>query len=234
MAIGNFITRVIKQLRTNIIAGVLLIFPLFISIFIIVKIFSWVDSALPGVFGAEWATGFGVFVILLISYFTGLLAKNFIGKKIIATGNAIIANIPILNKIYLGVQQIVDTIGLQNKKLFERVVLIEYPKQNCYSIGFVTCDRNGDFSKRVGQDLTAVFIPTTPNPTSGFLLYYPESELIDLNIPVEIAIKRVMSAGMLSDEQLAKRGAAVPSGEGWNWTSLFKSNKPEKMFDPRD
>ncbi|MFP4164638.1 MAG: DUF502 domain-containing protein [Chitinispirillaceae bacterium] len=234
MPFKNALKNIFKQLRTNIIAGILLIFPLFISIFIIVKVFGWVDSALPGVFGVEWTTGFGAFIILLISYFTGLSAKNFFGKKIIATGNAVIANIPVLNKIYLSAQQIVDTIGLQNKKLFERVVLIEYPKENCYSVGFVTCDKNPDFSKRIGQDLTAVFIPTTPNPTSGFLLYYPESEITDLNIPVELGIKRVMSAGMLSDEQLAQKGAAVPKGEGWNWTKIFKRSEMETMFDPRD
>ncbi len=230
---GYFFKRMLKQLRSNIITGILVIFPLFITIFIIVKVFSWVDSALPGVFGAEWATGLGVLVILLIAYFTGILAKNYFGKRILAAGNKLISGIPILNKIYLGVQQIVDTVSLQNKRLFERVVLVEYPKANCYCIGFVTSEHNKEFSQKTGQNLIAVFIPTTPNPTSGFLLYYPESDVVDLNIPVEVAIKRVMSAGMLSDDQLIK--PATGTGTGWNLMSLFRRTaKTETMFDPRD
>ena len=214
------IKHVLKQLRSNIIAGILLIIPLLITLIIIIKLFVWVDSALPLVLGVEWAKGIGITVTLVIAYFAGLLAKNYFGKKIIDIGNAVMSNIPILNKIYLGVQQIVDALSLQNKKMFERVVLIEYPKDNCYTIAFVTSNKNADFAKKVGEDLVSVFIPTTPNPTSGFLLYYPEKDVINLDIPVEVAVKRIMSAGLLNGDHIQSQKAS--GAKSWNWVNLFK------------
>lgn len=207
----------LKQIRSNIIAGIFLFIPLLITLLILFKLFEWVDSALPNVLGVEWATGLGITVTLFIAYFLGILAKNYFGKKLIDTANAILSNIPLLNKIYLGVQQIVETVSLQNKKLFDRVVLVEYPKKDCYSIAFVTSNDNRDFSGKTGQDLIAVFVPTTPNPTSGFLIYYPKEDVIELEMPVEVAIKRVMSAGLLNGEQL------FPSTpKTWEWGKFFK------------
>ncbi len=221
--------KIIKQIRTNIIAGVFLIIPLLITLLIIFKLFEWVDSALPNVLGVQWATGLGVTATLFIAYFTGILAKNYFGKKLIDTANAIMCNIPVLNKIYLGVQQIVDTVSLQNKKLFDRVVLVQYPKENCYCIAFVTSNVNKDLSNKTGKKLIAVFIPTTPNPTSGFLLYYPQEEVIDLDMPVEVAIKRVMSAGLLNGEQILQK-ASVP--KPWEWADFFKRD-PDTILRKR-
>jgi len=225
----RIVKKIFKQLRNNILTGVLLIIPLFVTFIIIAKLFLWVDSALPGVIGVEWAPGFGILAILVIAYFAGLAAKNYFGKKLIEIGNAIIGSIPILNKLYLAVQQIVDAFSLQNKKLFERAVLIEFPKANCFSIAFVTSENNQDFSTRIGQKMLAVFVPTTPNPTSGYLLYFPENDVIDLNIPVEAAIKLVMSAGMLSAEQIGKAtagsGNKKASLKDLNIGKLFKRNQ---------
>ncbi|MDG5814645.1 DUF502 domain-containing protein [Chitinispirillales bacterium ANBcel5] len=228
------VKEILKQFRSNVIAGVLLIIPLLVTLLIIIQLFVWIDSALPSVLGVEWGTGFGITVTIVLAYIVGLLAKNYFGKKLIDTGDALMANIPVLNKIYLGVQQVVDAVSLQNKKLFEKVVLIEYPKENCYTIAFVTSSKNADFAKLVGKDLVAVFIPTTPNPTSGFLLYYPEDDIIYLDIPVEVAVKRIMSAGLLNGESVIDQ---KPVGlKAWNWTSIFKRNteEDESILDFRD
>lgn len=230
---GFLFKKFLKQIRTNIITGTFLIIPLFVTVIIMVKLFQWVDSALPGILGADWAPGIGILITLVIAYFGGLAAKNYFGKKFIDTGNAIISNIPFLNKIYLAIQQIVDAVSLNKKRLFERAVLIEFPKTDSYCIGFVTSEINTVFSLKTGQKLVAVFIPTTPNPTSGYLLYYPESDIIDLNIPVEAAIKLVMSGGILNSDHSPK--GKPMSSKNWSWIRMFNKNSSKTAIsDPRD
>jgi uncharacterized membrane protein len=227
--------KVIKQIRNNIIAGIFIILPIFITVFLIVNIFLWVDSSLPGILGMEWATGFGILVLLAIAYIAGLIAKNYFGKKIMATGNTIINKIPVVNKVYPAVQQIVDAVNMQNKKLFERAVLVEFPKENCYSIAFVTAEKNPVFSDKMGKKLIAVYMITAPNPTSGFLLYYPEEDVIDVDMPIDVAMKKIMSIGMLDDDHLIKESLKAGTNTEWNKTPIFKREpKIEKVLDPRD
>lgn len=223
-----FLKRFFKQVRSNIIAGILLLIPLVLSIIIMVKLFQWVDSVLPSIIGADWVPGVGVLVILIVAYFAGVAAKNFFGKKLISTANAIIANIPVLNKVYLAIQQIVDAATLSKKNLFERAVLLEFPRPGSFGIGFVTSENNNDFSMKAGQKLVSVFLPTTPNPTSGFLLYVSEDELIDLNLPVEVAIKLVMSGGILSADDSTRPPQASPLSIK-EWMGLFKRKRQSSL-----
>ncbi len=219
-----------RLIRGNIIAGVLLLLPLITTIYVFVKLFELVDSALPTIFSSlpfvgqhmpqTWPTGVGIGITLVVAYFAGLAAKNYIGKLMIQTGNSIISNIPILNKIYLGVQQILDAAVTTNKKMFDRPVLIEYPKENSYCIGFVTSSTTGEIPEKLNAPTISLFVPTTPNPTSGFLLFLPQSEVIELDMGVETAIKLVMSAGMVNADQLKKTQHlyAVPTSlKNFNW-----------------
>ena len=193
----SLITRFFREIRRTVLAGILILIPLVLSVVILWRLFEWADKALPGTLGLRWPPFAGLFVSLLIVYLVGLAAKNWLGRKVIATGNAVIVSIPILNKLYLIIKQIVDTVTLDKKKLFERVVLLKYPHDNCYVIGFVTSEDNQQFSAKVGKNLMAVFVPNAPNPTTGFLFYVPEEELVTINIPVEYAFKLVVSAGVL-------------------------------------
>jgi len=222
----ELLDKVVKQISNNIITGIFMILPVFITIFLIATIFLWVDSSLPGILGMEWSTGFGILVLLVIAYIAGLIGKNYIGKKISAASNAVINRIPVINKVYPAVQQIVDAINTQNKKLFERVVLVEFPKENCYSIAFVTAEKNPIFSDRMGKKLIAVYMITAPNPTSGFLVYYPEEDVINVDMPVDVAMKKIMSIGMLHDDQLIKE--ALKNGTD------VQRKETEKVLDPRD
>lgn len=219
-----FLKRFVKQVRSNIIAGILLLIPLVLSIVILVKLFQWVDSALPGIIGADWVPGLGILVILIVAYFAGVAAKNFFGKKLISTANAIIANIPVLNKVYLAIQQLVDAATISKKNLFDRAVLIEFPRPGSFGIGFVTRENNKDFSAKTGQKMVSVFLPTTPNPTSGFLLYIPEDELIDLNLSVEAAIKLIMSGGILNTDDSSRQPVTTPLSIK-EWVGLFKRKR---------
>ena len=220
----------VKKLRSNIIAGIFVILPVFITFILIERIFLWIDSSLPGLLGVDWPIGIGILVLLTCAYIAGLIANNYVGKKIFATGNIFISRIPIVNKVYPAVQQIVDAVNMQNKKLFERVVLVEFPKKDCYSIAFVTAEENPIFSDKMGKKLIAVYMITAPNPTSGFLVYYPEEDVINVDMPVDVAMKKIMSIGMLHDDQLIKESLKARKNSERGKTSIFRwESKTEKV-----
>jgi uncharacterized membrane protein len=226
-----------RTVRNNILAGILLIIPVAGSIFILVKLFTWADAVLPGMLGLHWVSGVGIAVSLVIAYMLGFLAKNWLGRKIIATGNAIIINIPILNKIYLLLKQIIDAVSIDRKKLFERVVMIEFPRSGSFALGLVTSEANAGFSAKAGRKLLAVFMPKVPNPTTGFLLYIPEEEVITLDIPVEAAIKLIVSGGLLGADAFDGTVKLPVSAKQWNWMDIFGGKarrKKHAQFDPRD
>jgi|WetSurMetagenome_2_1015567.scaffolds.fasta_scaffold07745_2 uncharacterized membrane protein len=232
-----FIKKFLKQVRNNILTGIFLIIPLIGSVWIIVKLFVWADSALPGIFGQDWIVGTGLLVTLLLAYITGLATKYWLGRKIIASGNSVIARVPILNKIYLVLKQIIETVTGDKKKLFERAVLIEFPQKGSYGLGFVTSQKNEMFSTLTTRNLVAVFLPTAPNPTTGFLLYIPEEDIITLDMPVETAIKLIVSAGLLSKDRLAETQTLPDSPNHWNWLDIFKKKhkgEARHLHDPRD
>jgi uncharacterized membrane protein len=236
----------LRQIRTNVVAGVLLLIPLVTTLYVFFKLFTLIDSILPSFFHAilpfmpeEWIPGVGALLVVVIAYFVGLAAKNYVGRVIIDTGNAIISNIPMLNKIYLGVQQVLDAVVAGNKQLFERAVLIEYPKKDSYCVAFVTSRTMGEIQRKTAEDVVSVFVPTTPNPTSGFLLFLPESQIINLDMNVETAVKTVMSAGMVNPDQLKQIGNryAIPHQlKKWNWLRIFKRGNRDDIItpDPRD
>jgi uncharacterized membrane protein len=232
-----FIKKFFKQVRNNILTGIFLIIPLIGSIWIIAKLFIWADSALPGILGQDWFIGTGLLVTLLLAYLTGLATKYWLGRKIIATGNSLIAKVPILNKIYLVLKQIIDTVTGDKKKLFERAVLIEFPRKGTYGLGFITSQKNEMVSTLTARNMVAVFMPTAPTPTQGFLLYVPEEDIIPLDMPGETAIKLIVSAGLLSNERLAQNETLPDSANHWNWLDIFKKKNKggaRHMHDPRD
>ena len=231
-----FFDRFMKQIRSNIFAGLLLIIPLAGSLLIIIKLFNWADSFLPDLIHTKWFPGVGLLVGLISVYLLGVLAKNWFGRKIISSGNSVIVRIPFLNKIYLVLKQIIDTVTMDKKKVFDRAVMIEFPRKECYTLGLVTSEKNESFSVSLGRKVVAVFIPNAPNLTAGFLQYVPEEDVITLDIPVETALKLVMSCGILSTEKSPLETATPASSNHWNWLDIF-GKKPKNvtgLFDPRD
>jgi uncharacterized membrane protein len=227
--------RFMKRVRNTLLTGVLLIIPVAGSVFIFWKVFLLIDRALPAVMGTRWFPGVGFFVTVAIIYLVGLLAKNWFGRKIIETGNSIIITIPFLNKIYLILKQIIDTVSIDKKTMFNRTVLVEYPRKDSFAVGFITSEHNAGFSAKAGRKLVAVFVPTVPNPTSGFLLYIPEEDVITLDISVEAGFKLIVSAGLIGTEKPAATIPATPLR--WNWMDIFKrkTHKPKPVpHDPRD
>lgn len=235
--------KVFKHFRANFTTGIFILIPVAATLYIVFRIFVFLDSMLPAFIHAiipqipiRWVPGLGILFIILISYSIGLAAKNYFGRVIIDTGNAIVSKIPLVNKIYLGVQQIIDSVSLERKKLFDKVVLVEFPHKHSYSLGFLTSTRTGEVAKKLSPDIVSVFVPQSP-PVGGFLIYVPRSEIIELDMNAETAIKTIISAGLVSSEQFRRTDHLyrLPKQlKNWNWTKIFDKTRKYPNFDPRD
>jgi uncharacterized membrane protein len=148
--------------------------------------------------------GIGVLLTVMIIFFTGLLAANFVGKRLVDYGDAFVARIPLVNSIYTGVKQVTQTLFKPGGQSFRKVLLVEFPSPGIYSIAFQTGEGSKDIEKALEEDhLVSYFIPTTPNPTSGFLMMAPRSKVIELDMSVDQALKFVISLGVVQPIQPA-------------------------------
>ena len=202
--------KLFSKLRANFMAGILVILPLVITYeiikFIVVKAkvlhFANIITGkfVEPAYSRYIIVGIAVLLILatifIILMVIGMLARNVIGKRLILFGESILARIPMVNKIYRAVQQISH--AFVGKVIFTRVVLLQYPRKGIYSIGFVTSDTKGEIGSEISKDSINVFLPTTPNPTSGYLLFVPEKDTISLSMSVEDAMKLVISGGAVT------------------------------------
>lgn len=152
---------------------------------------------------------FSVIVVALI--LIGLLARNFIGRQILGIIESIAENIPIVRSVYSSIRQIVDAFQTTSGSSFKKVVMIEYPRQGLYSFGFITKDSSEFLNQATGEVCVNIFIPTTPNPTSGFILIVPKKDVIDPGIPIEHGIKFIISAGLVEPFAKLPEGA-LPNG----------------------
>jgi len=150
----------------------------------------------------------------------GLLARNYFGRKIIEWVDSALLRIPLLNKIYGATKQVNDAFSSTNKTAFRTVVLVEFPHAGVYSIGFITSDQQEEVEARTGQKVVCVFVPATPNPTSGFLLMVPETKAIKLDMSVPDAIKYVISLGAILP-------ANIPPGQNFKGLRVGLPTLPE-------
>jgi uncharacterized membrane protein len=189
-----------KHLKKKFITGLLLLIPLLVTIYIIYLIVSSFDAIISPIIknvtlkiiGKEiYIPGTGFFLFIIIAYITGIIASNYIGKTLLSYGETLLRKIPFVKGIYSSVKDMTDAFSSEKKRSFKEVVLAEFPLKGRYAIGFIT--------KRIktgeGKDICSVFIPTTPNPTSGYLILIPEEELIFLDMPVDSALKYIVSLG---------------------------------------
>ena len=228
----------VKQIRSNILYGVFLLLPLVASIFIIVKLFHWMDSwiylVIPQSLRRDIVPGMGVIVLFLGTYLLGLFARNYLGRRLLQIGNRILKKIPFFNKIYGVLKQVVDAVASPKKKVLDKVVLIEFPQKGSYCLAFVTSRENKAISKAAGSSMISVFLPKVPNPASGFLLYVPASKVVEVDMSMETALKLIMSAGVVTPDKKEPsedvvRVQDLPS----LLLRLFKPPKKE-FHDPRD
>jgi len=143
--------------------------------------------------------GVGVVIFLIFTVFVGWVAKGFIGRSLLRAAEGLVESIPVVRSVYGGVKQIAETVFNQTDTSFDKACLIEYPRKGIWAIGFISTDAKGEIAEKNQADssLISVFVPTTPNPTSGFLLFFPRNDVIELEMTVEDAAKLVISAGLV-------------------------------------
>ena len=194
----------LRRLRTIVIAGLVVTVPIGITIWIFVWLFTEIDKILrpyvTDIFGHEIiGVGFGVIVVLVL--IVGTIATNMLGKRIVRWTESLLGKIPMMRTIYVALKQIAQGFSGQDKTGFMHVVMVEYPRKGIYTIGFVT----NEYTDASGKKLVNVFIPTAPNPTTGFLQIAGESEVIRTNLTVEEAVKMVISAGRISPKEVSDK-----------------------------
>ena len=187
------------RLRNYFITGIVVLIPIGLTLYLTKFIIDISSNILPKELNPNFYLPFkipGLEIIVTIIFITliGSLSLSFIGKKILQIFNDLLKKIPILRTIYSAIGQMAETLA-PNRKSKKSVVLIEYPRKGSWAVGFATKDNKGEISKKTNKNLVNVFVPTTPNPTSGFLLMFPKDEIIYLDMTFEEASKFIVSAG---------------------------------------
>jgi len=189
-----------RILRRIFLTGLVILLPAIISIYILGFTFNWVDSLLGNLLRQYLGIripGLGFLITVAAIFVAGLVANNVFGNRVLKVVENGFANIPLVKPIYTAIRQIIDAFSAQRKSVFESVAMIEYPRKGIYGVGFVTGSGLGEVQEKTSQDVVALFLPTTPNPTSGFLLLVPREELIPLEMSVEEALKLIISGGVI-------------------------------------
>ncbi|UCD57104.1 MAG: DUF502 domain-containing protein, partial [Candidatus Hydrogenedentota bacterium] len=194
------IRRLLVHIRRYLIAGILVMLPVVVTIWVLWNVFAFIDGVPKRIPGQPFANipGVGVVMFFGVIILVGIFATNIIGKRLISFGERIMARIPLANRIYSAVQQISTAFIGTKRSIFSKAVLVEYPRKGIYSLGFVTSEAEGEVQHRTAQRLACVFMPTTPNPTSGLLIFVPREELIYLDMTTEDGLKLVISGGVVT------------------------------------
>ncbi len=188
-----------SSIRNNFIAGIVVLIPIGITLYLTLFFIKISSKILPKEINPNYylpynIPGLEILISVLLITFIGWVSLSFIGKKLFDYFESILNKIPILRTIYSAVGQLTETFT-KSKSDKKSVVLVEYPRKGTWAVGFATKENKGEIRNKVGEDLINVFVPTTPNPTSGFLLMFPKKEVIFLDISFEQASKFIVSAG---------------------------------------
>lgn len=202
-----------RLLRRYFLTGLLILAPTLITGYLVWWVFVRIDNLIQPLqrrFPLIDIPGIGFIIVLIFIAVVGLLASNLIGRRVIGFGEKMINRLPLVPRIYTAVKEISEVFLADKKTAFQRVVLIRYPHEKSYALAFVTRDGIDYFNKLSGEELISVFIPTTPNPTSGFMLMLPKRHVVSVDIPVEEAMKMVISGGAFAPPFLEKLNVPQP------------------------
>ncbi len=211
----------IKKLGNYFFSGLFITLPIIVTLFLIlflirnigapasqfvfIPLLEFFDKSMPSSgIGKIAIDFFSMLVVFAILTFLGAISQFIIGKMMISVSEKIINKIPFVGKVYKTVKQIVDTFSKQNKAVFQKAVLIEFPRNGVYSVGFLTSQTQGEMNGNSTEKMLNVFVPTTPNPTSGFLMAVPEKDVIILDMSVGDAMKLIISGGAVAPNEIKK------------------------------
>ncbi|GAC1406811.1 MAG: DUF502 domain-containing protein [Burkholderiaceae bacterium] len=200
-------------MRKYFVTGLLILVPLTITLWVVNLIIGTMDQSLlllPESWRPEAVVGFhipglGTILTLLIIFLTGLATRNFIGKRVVMAWEAVLIRIPVVNAIYSSVKQVSDTLFSSSGNAFRKALLVEYPRKGCWTIAFLTGAPGGDVRNHLQGDYVSLYVPTTPNPTSGFFLMVPRTDTIELDMTVDAALKYIVSMGVVSPDSVERK-----------------------------
>ena len=202
------------RLRNYFLTGFIVTAPLAITAYLAWSFIGWVDSWVKPYIPARYSPdtylpfavpGFGLIVAIFLITMIGFLTANFVGRTIVGLGEDILDRMPLVRSIYRGLKQIFETVLSNKADMFQKVAIIEYPRRGTWSIVFISSEKSNEVTERLEPEVSntvAVFMPSTPNPTTGYLLYVPRDDVIELSMTVEEAAKLVISAGLVAPERL--------------------------------
>lgn len=215
-----------KQLRRYLVAGLLVWIPLGVTIFILRVLIGVMDRSLrfvPKEYLPETWLGFaipglGIILTLLVVLITGLLVANFVGRSMVSFWESLLERIPVVRSVYSAAKKFTEVVFSDSSQSFKKVLLIEYPRKGIYSLAFQTATDLGEVQGRTGEPVVCTFVPTTPNPTSGYIIIVPKKEIIDLDMEIDDAFKMIVSLGVVvptwREDQIEELPLKLPEESG--------------------
>ncbi|MCD8497810.1 MAG: DUF502 domain-containing protein [Alphaproteobacteria bacterium] len=209
-------TSIGRRLRGYLLAGILVTAPITLTVYLTYLFLTFIDAKVASILPLEMyetyyarttIPGVGLLVAIVFFMTVGWFATNFLGRTVIRVSEYIVDKMPIIRTIYGAIKQIMETIMASQGNAFREAVMLEYPRKGIWSIGFVTGKAEGEVQRLTENEVVNVFLPTTPNPTSGFLLFVPKKDLVFLEMSVEDAVKLVVSAGIINPAEKKKKTA---------------------------
>jgi uncharacterized membrane protein len=194
-----------RALRNYLIAGLLIWIPVMVTVWVIRFLSGILDQSLlllppawrPEALVGTYVPGVGIILSFLLLLLTGLLVRNLFGGRIVASFEDLVRRIPVIGAVYGGAKSFSETVLTDKGKSFKQVVLLEFPRKGLFSIGFITCEDMDEVQARTEQDVVCVFVPTTPNPTTGFLVAVDRNEIVRLDMTVDDAFKMLLTLGVV-------------------------------------
>jgi uncharacterized membrane protein len=204
-----------RPLRRYLVAGVLVWLPILATVWVLTFLLQLMDQTLlllPEDYRPEAVLGFplpgvGLVFALAVLLITGLLVTNFIGRRLVSYWEELLQRIPLVRSIYTGVKGFTETVFSQTSSSFRKVVMVQYPRAGMWSIGFVTSDDIAEISAKTGERQVCVYVPTTPNPTSGLIVMVPAPEVVELDMSIDAAMKMIVTLGIVAPD--SKRSQAA-------------------------
>ena len=195
------------KIKAYFLAGVLVTAPVGMTFYLAYKLIMFIDASVNRLIPPSFdkylpftIPGLGVIILIAAMIFIGMFAAGFLGRIMIRLGEWIVFKVPFISSVYSLFKQIFQTFLSNKEQSFEKAVLLQYPREGIWTVGFISSESKGEIKNKLGEKMVNVFVPTTPNPTSGFLLFVPEKDVVYLDMKVEDALKMVISCGIVEPE----------------------------------